>query len=398
MMPAAAGALCGVISIRCLVGETSATASTAQIAADTKVSRQATSQSPAPKRDKHDLATIRAQWARDREDGHGVRQEMERMDGSALRDLTVSLAADYGPGARAVLKSALAELIRRDGDAALRWVDSLEPGARREILDPAIEEAARLSPALAKDWMTIHEAAYGLRASGHIIATALSAAISRGADDLIGTSRLFEGRSGGSSLTFERQYPEGFNFAKVYQELPASRAEMLRFWAASDKDAAWSAMTAGLGKDSDRFDGSAAGYLVPTILLRDGEKEGTRWLVEKLDGLPAEDRKSAIGTLGTNISKEGIGALMTALPTDADRLDTARNLLIPMGAHEKGFAALDHVPPASRVELILESAERYPAKSVRMDPASLRAYYDSAAERFGFTQQDRERLAAILEK
>lgn len=292
-----------------------------------------------------------------RKDGDGLRSALERLDAAALRTLVLeqhaaiaSVSGKELETARKLLDSALEELWRRQGTAALEWAASLEGKEKRGALSrDLLENGLQDDPAAAMEWMEKFHAEFGKSETNNkFLSIALSGAAGRDADELIRVFGMFSGNNLVNPL-FSARYAEGFDFAKLYAALheKTDLSGAVAQWALLDRDAAWTAVSAYSPPGPQHPYGDPFSSLMNTVIAGEGEAAGVGWIMERLAELSPEERGNRLKGLdrGGMLSPEGVAIIAAALPQD-ERAAYAAAITKEYGASARAYAALDNLPRA----------------------------------------------------
>jgi hypothetical protein len=285
---------------------------------------------------KHDLATLTALHREDPEGKSGLTSALERLDGPALRRFLLEqreaagaegLSAEEKEAQLLLLDAAVEELHRRDGVAALEWAASLEKEQeRKSMMRRLLVHAFADDPDAALPWMEKYNSAnQSWETDMMFMSSAVTGAVKRGADEVIRIHGKFRDVNHGNPLR-EADYPENFDFAKLYAGLGTKTdlSGAISRWTMRDREAAWNTVVADVPADRERNAYQRANSLdgiVSAVIAMDGEQAGAEWLVERLAGLPDGKRKLYLESIGDGgrLSVEGSVAIASSLPPE-DRL------------------------------------------------------------------------------
>jgi hypothetical protein len=353
--------------------------------------------------DSHDLKSLVRWWLLEKlPGGVDAREQLERMDNTALRNLMAELSTFAGPGETYPMDSLLAavalELFRREGEKALQWANAPDPAdGRGKILLAMITAAATDDPALAKPWFDRYLLEFGKSRSISITGAAIRGATARGAADLVKLREIF-----GEDLQTQIPYgplPDDFDFGLFVKNFSAGEPESrttMQQWAAKDPDAAWAAVKELSATDADRA-AMYAGAVFTGKAVGGNEKAAIRWLMPKLDELPQESRKHALSDLFADNwgSRVVVADIMAEIPREEDRIAVADGVLSPGGNGAVATAALRALGSEdAQARTLLKSVGHWDdsARSTR----EFIHYYSSLMDELKLSPASREKINAAL--
>lgn len=384
-------ALCGLAG-GVLAGRALAARSAVQVEGKAASSGSAAS-APAPKsgakpadgkvsKEGHDLATLRRWCLTQPIIGEEIMGQLERMDASALRQLMEDFAAsqkgmviDGGSLSWRVMAAAATELYRREGAAALKWVEGLEPNRENQSLLLWVRRAAAMeSPELAKAWIDAARKQDEM-SGGELMWAVVKGAASRGAEDLVKLKELF-----GNDLDLrvtDVEIPPNFNFKLLFESFPKSRgalSEWMSQWSARDPEGAWEHIRASLSEADGKSGRWSESYQVAQYFsgraTGGNEREALRDLVARSQDLPQELRQACYTALPASAS-----FALSEIPDKADRVAVVSTAIEPRGSVEGALASLRALGEEElQVEAINKMVERYQSILRRRDPGEKPSY------------------------
>ena len=362
----------------------------------------------------HDLRAL-LKWRLRSQQGFGEdAARLERMDKTEIRDLMRGLLADLAvqdpsAGGTAVysvrdsLQAAGRELFRREGEEALRWADKAETGkAREELLGAMLLGAVADAPSIAKPWLDRFSIEFGKSMHFNFAAAAGRGAIARGAEDLVGLGDIL-----GKELTPYVPYgaiPEGFNYPLMMEKFRAGEPEMreaMQLWAARDQEAAWAEVRKVSAKDS--FQGALyVGAVFSGLAVGGKEREAIRWIIPKLDELPADSRSRALGSLFADnfTSRVALPEIMQEFSREDDRIAVAEGMIRPGGDTAFALAVLRAAGgEAAQKRVILTTVASYGGSSFGepgAPPTKNSDFYSGLMDQLGFSDSSRMEVESKL--
>lgn len=296
--------------------------------------------------------------------GPPIRAQLERLSNLELREwATQDWPADPPPGTggspkRMILLQIADLLYEREGLSAIEWADQQTKELREIMLGAMVLKAAKNDPIAAKPWVDKVLKDYG-QVSNYAIA-AESGARKRGAEDLIKVYETYPGL-GFSSFGYDA-FADDFDFKK-FAELNSGKRfvpSVYTAWASRDAEAAAADMIARSGNDPKAL--RHTGALFAGVAAVRGDQEAAQWIVGKLSEIPASNRADAVKSLRGNAMLSGseVAAVLTALPTQEDRLLYASEAISPLGnpsTARQAFAAFPTVE--AKTDLLMTIASKY---------------------------------------
>jgi hypothetical protein len=207
-----------------------------------------------------------------------------------------------------------AELLRREGTAALDWSFATGNKAACAALLRAVYAA---DPKSAGKYTVTFFTTFESDLGWDFVGTGVNAAAMRGVNDLVEALKLWEGSGGTDSI---RAFAPGFDFAAFFAKCEPGRVPTtaLVAWVGQDPDAAGAAIARGLREGQEWNDADTA---LQSRALLVGETEAARWLAPIIDAASGESRSMAVRALANDITPARAAALVAELPTDRDRID-----------------------------------------------------------------------------
>lgn len=223
-----------------------------------------------------------------------------------------------------VQTSAAAELLRRDGVAAIDWAQA---GGHRGAWAKLLQALAATDPAAAKE----REAAYyagAIRPSIWLGQSAVTGAATRSAAEAIDCLKLWK------DVSFENiiEYAPGFDFGAVVAHLAATKdphefgsmaKHLFGAWAAADPDAAAAAMLRGVqdpGEIQFREWSETFGPALEGRAALVGEDSAAEWLAGILKQIPESRREGALNELTDRYLSTARAQGLIAHLEDKDRI------------------------------------------------------------------------------
>lgn len=354
--------------------------------------------------EKHDLASL-LRWRQMQDIGHAEQlREIERMEDTELKGLLTDFAArmteagEDKPALYAVIGMAAKELYKREGEAALAWAGSQEDG-RPMLLSALTSAAAYEDPVLALPWIERYQAEFGKDQFNTMVHEAVKGATSRGAEDLLKLKELYGDRLRGVQFP-GGTFPEGFDFARFVSGMKGDfrLQSTVQYWAATDKDAAWSGVKDSIAGELDRL--QFLGALFSGVAIMEGDKQAAEWLLPKLDEIPAYKRDQAIRALRNQASMTpaSIHAIMPLLRDEGERMTLAKATITPFGG--SGLPALRCLASDdSREEALLGAAGDLSHYLKRLPPAEKKRTTDNFTTMMNelkFSDERRQRVMGAL--
>lgn len=358
----------------------------------------------------HDLKALLKWRLRDQQGFDEDSARLERMDKTEIRDLMSGLLADLAaldPSADGAarysvsdaLQAAGRELFRREGEDALRWADKAETGkARQELLTAMLMGALADAPAIAKPWLDKFLIEFGKGMQFNFKVAAGRGAIARGAEDLMGLGDIL-----GKELTPYVPYgpiPEGFNYPLMMEKFRAGEPEMreaMQLWAARDQEAAW----AEVRKVSDKDPSQGAlyvGAVFSGLAVGGKELEAIRWIIPKLDELPADSRSRALGSLFADnfTSRAVLPEIMREFSREEDRIAVADGKIQPSGTSASALAILRAAggEEAQKRVILMSVAESFDEPGA--PPTRKADFYSGLMDQLGFSDSSRMEVESKL--
>ncbi|MBK1883101.1 hypothetical protein JIN85_11785 [Luteolibacter pohnpeiensis] len=291
-----------------------------------------------------------------------------------------------------------AELYRRDGEAALEWAEKQEIDVDRfnqRAISSILNAAAASSPSVLKRWIDRLPDNLQQWEVAQYYLIAINSAASRGAEDWSEAAQIFAGYWTGAPY-----YPDDFDFSRMLKDAPNGSGvnDALCYWAAKDKEAAWVGMKSIYdgGEQGGEF---SLGSLWKGVAATEGSQPALDWVVSHLDQIPENSRESAIEGLAREVRNrpEDFGALLKALPKEADRLAAAEEMLVNPSMPKQVKAALNTLPRQEQMAALLKRA-KYFAKSYQEESsrAAINTRMESSMDLFNLNADERAQVMAEL--
>ena len=277
---------------------------------------------------------------------------IERMSNAELRDfltgsgplLDAMAWSDARSEFQELIRSAAAELYRREGPASLAWA---ETSGSRHAFAGLVAAAAENEPVLAKEWMDRYTALHGSKATVEFSRAAHYGAQTRGAKDLVEVNKLF----GEYMESSPPGFPAGFDFAHYLANLPStvSGRAPLRYLGAADPAMAEKLFLEGLGQGRKNWTMLAGDVLEGRASIV-GEAEAVRWIGSLLSGVSEVEKKKDLITdlIRGDMPELRAQALIQNLPEEADRQIVAVKLNMNLTSTGTGVVALRAMEDESR--------------------------------------------------
>lgn len=341
-----------------------------------------------------------------KQDPVGLRGEMERLDTARLRELASTFGAEtngklYSPAAAApyaIMSAALNELHRREGLAAVEWVASWSGGEERKTaLNEILNIAARENPFGAKRWHDRYVAEYGRSHIDQFYTFAIAGAKERGADELIKVEELFSKSEERRSSARQGEFSDDFDFGKLYSALAGKRdlTQAVHHWAVRDKAAAWEMVSRHMTQE----DGNTQHFtsLVTGAITTEGEGEGVKWALERIQELPDDKRRECLRMLDSSqtLTADGAAVLLEAGSVE-DRQILAAASIGRANETETTFLLLDSLPRQDLIVALEEGARAN--RGVLQGDANehyisrVQKRFREASRRYGLTSEEEARI------
>ena len=353
---------------------------------------------------KHDYQALLRE-ARDGSSSSVIGPELERMSAEKLMSLLSELVLQEGSFEMDHTKNLIArELVRRKGMGAVEDAEAEpDPARRREMKWTLVKNAAKFSPAAAKAWVEREQAKEGTKSN------ALDFFVIRGAS-LQGAAELVDlykkhGDSWKGVPFPNSSFPESFDFPLLVKNLPEETnpgmKNALTYWGAKDKEAAMAAMRENISQHGAKAAGNF-GAMITGVAIADGNEKAVAWMVEQLDSLPEDARKTAMKSLtdevseveGVNMNADTIKAIAPKLPREEDRVEFISGHLNPFNGYTKSnIALLRSLPSAGEQEKVLIHA----MPELRdLGNEGCEAAIERYATELNFTDEARARVEAAM--
>lgn len=215
------------------------------------------------------------------------------------------------------IKAAARELCRRDGLAAVEWVE--KKSSSMHLSNAMIAEFTRENPQMGKGLWEGHFRRFGNSRGWDFMNAAMEGAASRSAGDLLAVERDLNS----SNSQAVKGFSENFDF-KEYLSKTQSIGNVdsaFESWAAADPDAAAEGLSGGLGANADggQFYGAFKGRAAMV-----GEDAAAEWILDRMDGLESEKRKEVMRWLTSKDTPgERVQAFINRLPDEKEKLEFA---------------------------------------------------------------------------
>lgn len=341
--------------------------------------------------------------------GPDYTSQMERLGTAELKDLSGTLfkmmwqppPEVQGPALRAI-RDATRELYRREGTAALDWANALPlQEGKLCILQQMLFAAVEDSPVAAKPWVDLYQKEHGAGRSNPFLEVAIESASKQGVDAVLEVGKVF-GEEMGNAPVASGPLPEGFDFKRLLGEFGGKFGmyQPIHLWAANDPDAAWQALKEAKGGTGE-LAGFHANCIFSGISQTQGEVAATKWLVPRLDELPAETREKAVySMLGYHENRyQVVDEVMAALPKQSDRVTLASSLLSPFAGQAPLKILRDLGTASAQAEALVNSAKRFSRDA--NDPANplskqVNEFFTGIVQELDLPPADRERVLETL--
>ncbi|RYD32307.1 MAG: hypothetical protein EOP87_13100 [Verrucomicrobiaceae bacterium] len=285
--------------------------------------------------------------------------------------------------------------------------------SNQPLLHFAILHAAQDNFGAAKLWIERYSTLYGTSSTQELLAASISGAKSRTAAELI---RFYKTYPGGSMIEryhlMQGGFAADFDFAEFNREIgtKGNLSGMIRHWVMRDKAAAWEAvkqnLASGDGENTRPFSNFVDG-----MVAANGELEGVRWIIGKLDELPKGQQERYAEILARNIRGEEAIHTAAAALSGQDRMEFVANILKTHQNPDTVFSALETLP---RENLFITLAENWNADGLsigsttsyerELDRHEFQLQLDArvrlltgALDRFAFTADERVRLQKLVD-
>jgi len=329
------------------------------------------------------------------------------METAELEKLVVTLAAEFGrdsfPYSRSLLDAATMELFIRNGDAALRWAEGLEGKVGRRVLFSMIQGVSKLSPMMARTWIDAYHKKFGKGGRGNeFLASLLTGAAGRSAEDYLAVLDAFP-KEYPDGFVDNSAFPDDFDFMQLFDpECRIHRPDyLLPYLAAKDREAAWRLVEVGLGEGHKYHRAQFLGFAMHGVAEMEGEAAALGWALEKIDGLPAEQRQRVIECLDDHhhLSAAGMKQLVGWMRSDDERAAFIGDFVRPGALPEKSLEMLAYLPKERQTDLLIRNAAGW-SWNMR-DPESettkaYQRYFDEMAEKVGLNPEEKERMNKAL--
>lgn len=305
------------------------------------------------------LKAFKQQWV-----GPPIRAQLERLSNLELREwATQDWPADPPPATggspkRLILLQIANLLYEREGMAAIEWADQQTKDLREIMFGAMVLKAAENDPIAAKPWVDKVLKDYG-KVSNYANA-ALGGARKRGAEDLAKVYEIYPGLEF-SSFGYDA-FADDFDFKKFTELNSGKRSipSVYTAWASRDAEAAAADVITRCGNDPNTL--RYTGALFAGVAAVRGDQEAAQWIVGKLSEIPTSKRADAVKSLRGNAMLSGseVAAVLTALPTQEDRLLYASEVISPFGnpaATRQAIAAFPTVE--AKTDLLLKVVPQY---------------------------------------
>lgn len=255
-----------------------------------------------------------------------VLREIERLGTADLEKLIVDFLEtgpkNASPEAKPfheVLKMAVREWFRREGEDAFHEAEAQEnPETRRLLLYRVLEAAAENDPRLAKKWadrMSLEVGEGPDRIAAH---TAIWSAFGRSADAYLEAARLFPNWGSTVSASTGSTFADNFDFRKALEG--SGSPTLVAAWAAREPEPAWRA-TKGWIDEKGKPAASYVGQVFSGIAMVEGEEAAVGWLGDKITEIPKELRADALRSVrntGGLLRSERAAAMLAKMEATHD--------------------------------------------------------------------------------
>ncbi|MBX3743527.1 MAG: hypothetical protein KF712_21250 [Akkermansiaceae bacterium] len=281
----------------------------------------------------------------------GIDEQMQRLGSDALKEMASALATESSPtggddpATSEIMKAAFRQLYRLEGLAAVEWVSGWPEPARHRGMEEILAIAIRDNVTAAKPWIEQHETKYGRSWTSNFYSQAMKGGKERSAEDLIKVCDAFPSGSRPMIRDLLGNFSDDFDFAKVFSALRGKRdlQDLIHYWAARDKQAAWFSLKADL---LERGRPASYGFsrFATGVITKEGEEQGLKTVISLLGELPDEQRHLCLRSLhGGMLTTGGIRSVIPALSV-GDRKAFAEDLISSHNASDGAFMLLDSLP------------------------------------------------------
>ncbi|RYG73672.1 hypothetical protein EON80_03085 [bacterium] len=295
-------------------------------------------------------------------------RELERMSVAELRALIDELMANLPKGyteesgrMNKLIDAALGEWYRREGEEALKQVDSMPKGEQRtKLLSQLTFIAARTDPAIARAWADRQQEELGKDWVHRVASEAARGAASRSADEYQAVRELFKDTPPGLSAYIS--YPEDFDFKKIVAVLPPGHESSgaLVAWGARDPEAAWEMTRDLIAQDGEKGSENVTSIFHGISLVND-DAVAAEWLAEKIGEVPQEYRRRVFDMMWSVefLGPERVNAVLSALDKQEDKMEFASALMGPDDDRNYAPLALKSLESdAAREQVMLKYARQ----------------------------------------
>jgi len=281
----------------------------------------------------------------------GIDEQMQRLGSDALKEMTSALATESSPAGgddpatSEIMKAAFRQLYRLEGLAAVEWVSGWPEPARHMGMEEMLAIAVRDNVAAAKPWIEQHEAKYGRSWTSNFYSQAMKGGKERSAENLIKVCDAFPPGSRPVIRDLLGNFSDDFDFAKAYSALRGKKdlQDLIHYWAARDKQAAWTALKADL-QERGRPASYGFNLFATGVITKEGEEKGLKTIMGMLGELPDEQRDLCLRSLHRGmLTTGGIRSVIPALSV-GDRKSFAEDLISSHNASDGAFMLLDSLP------------------------------------------------------
>jgi len=269
---------------------------------------------------------------------------MQRLSLGELKEMASALASEASqpdenaPAASEILKAALRQLYRLEGLAAVEWVSKWTEPSREMGMEQMLAIAVRDNVAAAKPWIEKHETMYGQSWTSEFHSQAMKGGKERSADDLIAVYETFPPTSRRSTRDLLGNFSDDFDFGKVFSALRGKKdlQDLIHYWAARDKQAAWGALKMDL---EERGKSASYGFhpFVTGVVTKEGEKQGLKTVLALVEELPFDQKELCLQNLNTGmLTTSGIQSIIPTL-TSRDSKILAEEMVSIHNGGESAF-------------------------------------------------------------
>lgn len=272
--------------------------------------------------------------------------DLRRMESTELRKLLVELTWEQTKGlpvfkriqpspkmilhirSSRAIRGAAAELVRREGEASLKWAEGLKwdpesappetdaSVARREILNEMVYAMLSVDPGLAEKWIERED--LRVDADNPILWQMGEMSLSRMAPMI--KKYLYRG------ARYDGPLPANFDFPRFLNLFPEQGPSFVfEHWAASDPDAALPTWCELKASNPDLYPGD----ILKGIALAKGTVEATKWILSASERYPEAELSEGFSALWWNLDPESeeVSRAMSLLPSDELRVDLVKSFI-----------------------------------------------------------------------